>query len=168
MFYGLATNPDYFKENISAFIALAPCSFIKNPNENVSYTAENLYWVMDTIDYYFAINEVRHFNYYIIKAHQSTCKQLTFMEEWFPATFSELCDWGMDLEEAMTYNKVVRGSGTSMRNLRHHYQNFKKKDFFKYDPKFSVDEIPLKPEDDDLPSWWRYIKAEVKKTFKET
>ena len=69
MFYGLATNPDYFKENISVFVALAPCSFIKNPNENVSYTAENLYWVMDNIDYYFSVNEVKHFNYYIIKFH---------------------------------------------------------------------------------------------------
>ena len=74
----------------------------------------------------------------------------------------------MDLKEAMTYNRVVRGSGTSMRNLRHHYQNFKKKDFFKYDPKFKVDDMPLKPEDQDLPSWWRYIKAEVKKAFQKT
>ena len=85
-----------------------------------------------------------------------------------PETFEYLCDWGRDLDEAMVYNKVIRGSGTSMRNLRHHYQNFKKKDFFKYDPKFKLEEIPIKKEDVDLPSWWRFIKAEVKSAYKKT
>ena len=49
MFYGLTTNQDYFVDNISGYVALAPCALYQNPSQGLYITSNNLYWLIEML-----------------------------------------------------------------------------------------------------------------------
>ena len=58
MFYGMTTMKEYFEENISVFIALAPCALIGNTNSALKFTADNFYWAVETFTDFFEVHNV--------------------------------------------------------------------------------------------------------------
>ena len=58
MFYAMTMQQKYYEENVSVFVAIAPCALIMNPSLAASLTAHNMYWVIETFTDLFNIYDI--------------------------------------------------------------------------------------------------------------